>query len=319
MKHFPAANPVSLDRSAFDILQKNEFMCGLKTDGVRHMLLMTLKPNSSVPIAIMIDRAKNMYEVEVWAHEDFFTKGTLIDGELVWDTINKDCMIYVAFDVILERGNLCTRHPYKYRLELLHNFILCVQTSRSDESVEQQVLEEQKIIARNNDFNIQIIPKRCVSKAQLMSLWNQRFQETHNNDGIIFTMDCAGMDTGTSKFVYKWKAQHTIDLMACKTNDEWLLYVNSNTDNSQIDINDIGAKRSFKLINNKLLEVLNNRQPCIIECILTIDEEGNANLIPERQRTDKASANNVRTVLATLLNVEENISAEEVFKVLASR
>lgn len=316
MRHFPAANPVSLERSNFKVLQDNEFMCGLKTDGVRHMLLLTLKPNSALPIAIMVDRAKTMYEVEVWAHEDYFCKGTLMDGELVWDNSNRDNMIYVAFDIILSRGSYCLQMLYKERLELLHGIVLCVDQQRNDESVETQVLEEEKLIARNNDYNIQIIPKRCVFKSQLPLLWSQRHHETHNNDGIIFTMNCSGVDTGTSKYVFKWKNEHTIDIKASldpKT-FSWIIHVNSNADETTVDINSIGASREFVMQHNKLLDALCNRQPCIVECVLSIDKEsGAAILIPERQRTDKCTSNNVRTILATLRNVEESISAQEVF------
>lgn len=313
LKHFPAANPVSIQRSDFEALKNDKFMCGLKTDGVRHMLLLTTKPKSTLPIAIMIDRAKNMYEVEIWAHEEYFLKGTLIDGELVWNRTNKDSMIYVAFDVILCRGEYLVRESYKDRLNYLHSIILCVDDSIGGSSIEQQLLEEQKIIAQNNDYNIRMIPKRCVSKNQLNILWGQRFGETHANDGIIFTMDIGGLDTGTSKFVYKWKSEHTIDIYAQVGKNGWEFKVNSNIDNSLIDINEIGASRTFSVIPNKLLDALQNRQPCIIECILRTCEENKASLEPERQRTDKSTANNVRTVLATLLNVEENITAEEIF------
>ena len=314
IKHFPAANPVSIERKHLVTLEAEDYVCGLKTDGVRYVLLMTTKPNSHIPIAIMIDRARNMYEIEIWAHETFFTMGSLLDGELVWDHSKRESMAYIVFDAIVIRGEHCSNMVYTERLRQIRDTILYADPELDDRTVECAIIEEVKFAARNNDFDISIVPKRCVPKEHLRTLWERRMHENHNNDGIIFTCNCSGVDTGTSRFVYKWKPQHTVDVRVSYANDQWQVGVNSNTDDSILPIETI-IERPVRLENNRLTQALQDRHMCIIECVVRIVDDTIV-LIPERQRTDKNTANNVRTVLATILNVEENIIVEDIFKIL---
>ena len=101
ISHFPGANPMSIEKSDFPRLSEEDYLVALKTDGVRHLLLLTTKPNSAEPIAIMIDRTKRMYEIEIWANEDFFEHGSLYDGELVWE---QNVLVYVVFDAFTQRA-----------------------------------------------------------------------------------------------------------------------------------------------------------------------------------------------------------------------
>lgn len=316
ISHFPGANPMSIEQTDFSRLETDDFLAALKTDGVRHLLLMTTKPNSLDPIAIMIDRAKKMFEIEIWANEDFFFNGSLYDGELVWES---DSLVYIVFDVILAKGVSCSRLSYRERMQILHNTILCAGDMHSDDSIEQMIHEESKFLARNNDENLRIIPKKCVPKASLRSLWEERGSCGHRNDGIIFTLNSAPVETGTSSSILKWKPSHSIDVRV-ETFDKgtsWRIYGNMNNSGELADISDMIGDFVPTLEKTKLLDAISMRQPCIIECLLHI-EGSNLTLTPERERTDKISPNTINTIEATIRNAVENISSDDLITLVHS-
>jgi len=312
VNHFPGANPVSIDRSAFTTLRTTDLVVALKTDGVRYILFMTTKNNSSEPISIMIDRTLNMYEIEVWANEEFYYKNSIFDGELVWS--DDDQMQYIVFDVILLKGMRCVEMCYKERLQVINNSILYADSDTdNDVIVEQRVAEEDKIIARNNDFNLQILPKICVQSTQICELWNNRKKCSHRNDGLILTFNNYHIDTGTSKSVFKWKPSHSIDIK-CYFSTEWRFYANANASDEEVELSTL-----FKLrVDNtlKLLDMLQPKQKCVIECIINVVGDEIV-LVPERERTDKKAANTVKTIKATVVNAEENISIKELAQVFS--
>lgn len=315
INHFPGANPMSIEHKDFARLESDDFLAALKTDGVRHLLLLTTKPNSIDPIAIMIDRAKKMHEIEVWANDTFFYDGSLYDGELVWDN---DSLVYVVFDVIAAKGVSCNRLSYRERIQILYNTILCAGDMHSDDSIEQMIHEENKFLARNNQDNLRIIPKKCVSKSTLRSLWDERISCGHRNDGIIFTLNNAPVETGTSSSILKWKPSHSIDLrLQTLDGSTWRLYGNMNNCGELEDITDNIGDLTPVLEHNKLLDAILERQPCIIECLMRI-EGTSLILTPERERTDKVSPNTLKTIEATILNTRENISPEELIKLVQS-
>lgn len=316
IQHFPGANPMSIEKKDFTRLETDDFLAALKTDGVRHLLLLTTKPNSNEPISIMVDRAKKMYEIEVWANEDFFQTGSLYDGELVWE---QESLVFIVFDVILAKGVSCTHLSYRERMQILHNTILCVSESHCDQSIETMISEECKFLARNNDHNLKITPKKCVPKATMRKLWSERMHCKHRNDGIIFTLNAAPVETGTSTSILKWKPSHSIDVHFALENGEWQIYANANNSGSlvQIDHACIGLKVTVR--QSKLLDAIKARQPCIIECVIYIrDDAQTLHLVPERERTDKTSPNTVKTVEATIRNALENIDCEELIKLVNS-
>lgn len=307
MTYFPGANPMSIERSDFGRLRAEDFMVALKTDGVRHLLLLTCKPGTADPIAIMVDRAKRMYEIEVWAHEDFFQKGSLYDGELVWENSS---LVFVVFDVMYSQGVRCTALSYRERMQIIHNTILCIGKSHSDDSIERMLEEECKFLARGNAHNLTLVPKKCVPKGNILQLWSDRQTSTHRNDGIIFTLNGAPVSTGTCPAILKWKPAHSVDLRVELTAGRWRLFGNANHSSDLEDITDGLDGATVTLQEVGLLAVLESRQPCIVECLVEVSP-GRIGLIPERERTDKACPNTLKTIRATVLNAVENIDIEE--------
>ena len=316
IKHFPGANPTSIERSDLSRLKADDFIASLKSDGVRYMLLMTVKPNSiDDPIAIMIDRTKTMYEIEVWANEDYFILGSLYDGELVWQ---QNTLSFVIFDVILAKGVGCHVMSYRERLQILQNTILCVSSSHAGESIEQMIVEESKFMAQNNEYELIIVTKKCVSKENIQELWLDHQNNSHRVDGMVFTLNKSPIEIGTSNSILKWKPSHTIDVRG--TYDEqsnlWSVFANSNTSDTLFEITNDIEGQPVKLENNKLLQTLVEHQPCIVECALAL-KDGCLLLQPERERADKRAPNSMKTILATIRNVQENITIENLIDAIA--
>lgn len=313
-RHFPGPNPISLERMNFANIQNDDFLTALKTDGVRYLLLMTTKPNSTEPISLMIDRALNMYEIEVWANEEFFYNGSLLDGELVWN--HNETLQFVIFDVVKLKGINCIERTYRDRLQIIHSHILCTDQTMNDDMVEQMVSEEDKFCARNNLYSMQIFPKMCVTKQRLQDLWNGRKNCSHRNDGIIFTLNNADIHTGTSKYIYKWKPSHSIDIKCHFQDGEWSFFGNDNASDDEVELK-FAIPNINMDPNSKLMQMLEQKGQCVVECLLTVKND-EISLLPERERTDKTSANTMKTIEATIRNAVENISIDELLKVTTS-
>lgn len=313
--HFPGANPVSIERKDFPALQTDDFLAALKTDGVRYMLLLTKTGLTGEPNAVMIDRSKRMFEIQIWANEDFFEEGSLYDGELVWE---HQLLTFIVFDVIRAKGVSCLHLSYRERMQVVHNTILCVGDSHSDESIEHMIAEECKFLARNNDHDFCIVPKKCVPKAALTALWSERHQSKHRNDGVIFTLNSASVETGTSLSILKWKPTHSIDVrVELDASGRWHAYANKNNSSEFIEIEEALAPTPCRIAPSKLLDVLRSRQPCILECAIHVDDGSDLVLLcPERERTDKPAPNTVKTICATIRNAQENITCEDLLRVV---
>eukprot|EP00966_Prymnesium_polylepis_P106528 2466653-Prymnesium_polylepis.2 len=110
------------------------------------------------------------------------------------------------------KGIFCGKMTYRERMQILYNTVLCVSKAHSDSNVERMVVEESKFMARNNENDLTVIPKRYVPKGDLKNLWDDRNASLHKNDGIIFTLNSAPVETGTSKTILKWKPTHSVDI-----------------------------------------------------------------------------------------------------------
>lgn len=312
--HFPGPNPMSVDSADFERIRKDDFLVALKSDGVRHLLLLTCKPRTHDPIALMIDRTNAMYEVEIWANEDFYYNGALYDGELVWEN---DKLTYIVFDVVFTKGTSCVKLPYRDRMTIVHNTILCVGDTHTDDSIETMLHEENKFLARNNPLDLLIKPKTYVHKANLKRLWADRETSSHRNDGVIFTQNSASVGTGTSASILKWKPSHSIDVRVEEHDGTWRVLANQNNSNELVDISGSFGEFRVDMKPSKLLDAIASERCCIVECVLRVHEaEKRVELIAERERTDKVAPNTLKTIEATIRNDIENISPEDMIRLV---
>lgn len=279
----------------------DDYLCSLKTDGCRYLLILTLREDGS-PVSVCIDRSLNMYEIEIWGPEHFFTNGTLFDGELVWKQPNEDQLHFMLFDVMCISGQLTTTHKYEDRLLRIMQTIS--HNSTVTKTTELELIEEDKILAVNNMFNLALVSKRCVRLENVDKLWDSRFQEGHRNDGIILTSNAAPIRTGSTDSILKWKPVHSIDVAM---DSERKIFVNANKTSSLVPLSD-HTSMTCNLIQNEIIDSL--REHTIVECIIEVTYDI-LNIFPIRQRFDKKGANSVHTVQQTILNAKENIILEE--------
>jgi len=108
----------------------------------------------------------------------------------------------------------------------------------------------------------------------------------HGNDGIIFTLNNAPVETGTSASILKWKTSHSIDVLVRNVDGHIRIYGNMNHSGDVHDATGAIAGLYTHLVRNKLMEAVSARMPCILECLITIDGD-TLNLVPERSARTK--------------------------------
>ena len=306
--HFPGSNPVSLERHNIDDLAAKDYVVGLKADGVRYILFLTMARGEHV--ALMINRANVMYEVEVWGNAEYFERGTILDGELV----HNGTLAFIVFDAIAVKGERTSQVCYRERLHVIHNMLL-LMSDLSDDTVERMVDEEDKIVARNNLNQLILSPKTCVSKRSIEELWNQRASSSHHTDGLIFTSNTDAITPGTSRSILKWKPCHSVDLLVRRAErGEVRVFANNNGDDGLMEVTHRIGPHRIDVVANELLELVTRDE--VVEFIIDPAENG-VRLLADRQRFDRTSANTVKTALATIQNAFDNIEVEELIRALA--
>jgi len=303
---FPGSNPVSIERKDLqDRMQGREYLSGLKTDGVRYLLLLTM--HNQEPRAIMINRRFRMWEIEVWAPLSFFEKESVLDGELVWERVshNRLQQVFLVFDSPHIRSSLLSS-PYSSRLDALHK---CVMSSPPAE-LERTILEEDKIFLASSDMKM--CPKRFVPVEMALSLWEERGSVRHRNDGMIFVEDTTLKSGGTDSSVLKWKpcSDITIDVLVRK---DKVIVFSSGKEHLLDTVLLEGKKRNVHLKRNDIFLSLYEEETKddIFECSCSFEKE-TVHLYPLRVRSDKQSPNDLSTVLKTLNNILEDLPIEEV-------
>ena len=188
IQHFPGSHPISIERKDLEFLKRyeNDFLVSLKSDGVRYILYMTFRPNTQNPVCLLIDRSRNMYEVEIWASEEYY-KGTIIDGELLWNLPDESTTTFLAFDIIQLKGENFKKKLYADRLICLDTIIHNNEGKNTSEEIEDIIEENDKIVAMNNLYNLNIKAKRFTQLNMLYKLWQDRTTTWYRHDGLIFT------------------------------------------------------------------------------------------------------------------------------------
>lgn len=300
--HFPGCNPCSISRTALDMLGKDPYMISLKSDGVRYALLLTTRSDTQhSPVAMMIDRSWNMYEIEVVAPEEYFTLGTILEGEMVWQQPEEKQMIYLVFDAIVVKGVRLTNQPFETRIA---EATRCTRLSSElatlpAEDLEDRCVETDSIAVVHYYPPIAMRPKCFVACPYASRLWAERQDSDHRVDGMILNR-CKSLYTpGTahSGSILKWKDHSTIDLRGFDH-----------------DLQMIDAKLPDDMYDRKVVilqsRVVANVEDDIREFLITINAN-EIHLFPIRCRPDKMHPNSERVVTATVADVLDGITIDE--------
>lgn len=287
-----------------------------KVDGVRQLLLLTLREDGRA-VAVMIDRKMQMFEIEVWAPEAHFEGGTLMDGELAWNTApdGSTSMMFHVFDCMCVAGTRLRDESLLIRLRAIgdavtltsiHEDRISEYSRTGNDALLEFIAEEGRIVCtHNNRYGLRLRAKpmlranewaRRTAAYGEADAWGDTGGATH--DGIVFTpIDCP-VYVGSHRTLFKWKSASAITIdVAVRGGAIWL---REGDQEIQVDSVDDSSIRLG----------ISDMDDGIFEC--TIESVGNGfTLFPQRRREDKDSPNSLQTVASTLLCVVESITFEE--------
>ena len=300
---FPGSNPVGLTRKTIHLLSEHPYLVTLKSDGVRHLLLLTVRPDSTqadpAAVALMIDRALNMYEVDVCGSEEYFTRGTVLDGELVLAQPNEDKLLFLVFDVLHVKGERLCEAPFHERMERVRK---CVLDRLVGADVEEVVEETDTIAFIANVPDIVMRPKTFVESMHAPWLWQDRHTSDHRVDGLILQREDAPYNPGAALCgsQLKWKVVPTVDLAGVPPN----LRVR---DNDAI----IRKSAGHTLVVDETSEVVASDERDVIEYSMSKQPDDSVRLFALRRRPDKKHPNSKHVVEDTLRECLEAIQVDE--------
>lgn len=297
------ANPVSLSRKTLGDLHRGVHSVGLKADGVRYILYMCMRGHDSSPMAVMVDRARNMYEVEVMAAEDHFINETILEGELVWRYPEQTSMFFLVFDAVRIKGKLYVERPFHERLSAVEEY-----TRLSEElahivdvdELEVRVAETDAIVLMPLSPPITIRPKKFVDLAHAASLWDMRGDVEHRVDGLIINRTDASYKNGTAMgAMYKWKPLHSVDLAGPA---DCLMASEGPIRAEEFDGRRIEVEKS---------RIVVSEPHQVAEYRLDVSEPGVLKLFAMRTRPDKGHANGLRVVYATMMDALHSVQPSD--------
>ena len=300
---FPCCNPCSISSKFKDVLAAHTYDICLKSDGVRYLLFMTTREGSdSSPVALMVDRARNMYEVEVVAPHEYFTCGTIIEGELVWRQPDERSMIFYVFDGLLIKGERISNCPFSERLSRTVRIVRLSCDIQDVDDVETQALDTDSIVMVHFNPRIEMRVKHFVSMKHAARLWSERGDAEHRVDGLIFQNVNAPYRCGTASdhSCLKWKEHSTIDLKgppnALKAADG--------------DLPKTIAGRPVKVLPSRVVGTISS----IVEYLLIVTNQ-EIHIMAIRTRPDKSFGNSLNVIRATVDDVVHTLTPQEVASV----
>lgn len=300
--NFPGPQPVSLERKDLVKLHKYNYYVCEKTDGMRYLLVS--KMIDGFPTTFLVNRAFNVYFVSgLWSCVSIYD-GTILDGEVVKE--EGGTYTYFPHDCVMRAGISYSQENFTKRN--MHSREISVLWRKSDP--EQQIIGILEVKFKTF-YNFKDINTLIVNNSLLK----------HDVDGIIFTPVGLPIQTGTQFSLIKWKepTKHTFDFQIEIKGQriDYLLYEKMSLIKFKtVSKRSPAGKKILKILNELIVEdkMINMNLDSsnkvndtnIVECYLEDD-----NYIPLKLRNDKTRPNSLRTLEKTIVNIEENITKEE--------
>jgi mRNA guanylyltransferase len=315
----PCAQPVSLERKHIPALRSGNYVVADKSDGCRYTLFFCEEKGHN--FSFLVDRKMCFYQIPVAASRRVF-QGSIFDGELVTARTPQSgkSHVFLVFDVVAFRGsNAIHKQNLHKRLEVIRGaFDLNGRVVTSPDEA-TAIAKEGKIICGGNAHGLSFRPKMCFPMNQMDTLVRQTHLLPYATDGLIFTPVDEPVIVGTAERTYKLKDMHTVDL---EVNSEELLLGQGGAPDTAVQRVPLAAtgvrfqrdkqfEQALHEINTALSPEAERRHPLIVECRLDLGEANSVKLTYVRCRPDKCHPNTVRTMLATITNLRENIQISE--------
>lgn len=288
---FPAPQPVSIERKDFSKLKDYKYYTSLKLDGVRFLMYFITDKNNKNQ-CIIVNRALNYFNISIET-EDILYNGTLLDGEIIFDSEYKR-WDFVVHDALVLCGNKINKLSHSTRL------------NDTKSCIESFVLYNE-----SNTVNIRV--KDFYILDSFSDFIENVYNKSLNNDGIIFMPENLPVISGTQYSMLKWKPKdkHTFDFLLKDSDlglEAYVFYMG----NLKIFANIHKETEEGLHFIEKAKALDNYNNECIVEC--TFDKQKN-NFVPILVRTDKTHPNSLRTIERTLFNISENIEIKDFIEI----
>ncbi|KAK2196612.1 bifunctional Thioredoxin-like superfamily/mRNA capping enzyme [Babesia duncani] len=214
-KAFPGSHPVSFARNSMSKIQLNSYVVCEKSDGIRALLF------AASGCVFLIGRKEEVHKINirlpVRGASSELQQLTLLDGEVVWDTLFEDnviihCARYLVYDAIVIH-----RHH-------MHNYNLIDRLCSAYSDVIQPAYRDTESLYDPNDPDntIDIYLKDFYSIRDVKAIEKLIKVIPHLSDGLIFTPVAKKYTPGTFDDLLKWKPPHlnTVDFSVDVIYDE---------------------------------------------------------------------------------------------------
>lgn len=275
--HFPAPQPVSLERKNMKNLLKYDYVACVKSDGVRYLLL-CYQGSSYV-----CDRTFTFYSVNLNL-ADIDTR-VLLDGELIINHDNE--WQYIVHDCVYYNKNVAN-NTFVIRYSNIAKFLT-------------------KFTKEGSAFDI--TGKRFYPYSQL-NLLNE-MTVNYNTDGIVFIPKYKGVGMYTQYSMYKWKPGHlhTIDLKIEMNENGIMAYAGKSGKLVLYASVAKGTPEETEFVNTLSKNCPDFICGSIVECSYI-----NETFVPLKVRPDKLFPNSIYTIEKTIINIQENITITELIE-----
>lgn len=319
---FPGAQPVTMSRSDLEDLKRKDYYVCEKSDGVRSLLYLKTIKNKTYVFAI--DRNCHFVQIK---KKVIPQHPILFDGEIIK---NKDnTFTYMIFDTIIYNGRCIAQESLHTRLNAASNYLYNTK----------KWLDH---IGEKNDKFFSLVVKMMHKSYGLAEVYRKIIPEqTHENDGLMFTCVDHAYVPGSCRAFLKWKPPYlnSIDFRLKKSNtvkDFYYLYAlirygneiifgtywsdeivkdlecNVKARDGKDQMEYYKEKIDYSNLDGKIGEFSYKPNEYTLE-------DGTFNMIQGRWsllriRTDKSSPNGYKTALNIVFSIQENLSYEELEK-----
>jgi len=284
---FPGSQPVSFEKKHIKVLEENDYLVCEKSDGLRFLLYFTAPYEKRT--AFLIDRQFGCRELEglVLKKEGVIHEDSLLDGELICEIVNgKKQFSYLVFDCLLVNGVSILSERFDIRLKHVQNDFIT------------------PFLLQKSAFPFEMKIKKMWKSYGIGEVMKEIGEQSHGNDGLVFTPVDEPYQMGTCDSLLKWKPAelNTVDFkLGCKDGAFELFVASSHDTHCFYDLLSVRKDQE---------DELNGLDNQIIECRLSLKEE-----TPKweyvRPRKDKHMANHESVVKKILDSIQDNVKKEE--------
>lgn len=286
---FPGAQPVSIELKDVPTLKKNKYVVCAKLDGERYFLYITKIPEiiskpteNLLNVSLLVNRNMEFFIITLSCPEIAYSGGCLLDGELV----NSN---FIVHDSIIVSGNIVGSKDWETRWKTTDKFI------STD-------------IKPSKDSTFGIFLKKFYHLGAIKTLFKDMEAQSVPTDGVVMYPIADSVKFKTQDNLFKWKppGHHTVDFII-------------NIVGASVDLITWGNGKEivYHTLPRGVFETIGGVNNGDIVEFNTKFVGGVCQFIPFLKRNDKPKGNNLYTVKKTILNAKENITQENLIKLLS--